>query len=120
LIRFAGWDGTLKSLIDGTWQPTPCQFTIKSNEYQGQTSYRIDFVNEYSRVPGQMSNVTDDKLKSLEARFGSSLRAIAGSVKMNAKPASDAKMPKPKKSPPAKPETVPADAGDEGGDPIPF
>lgn len=121
LVRFAGWDGTLKSLVDGTWQPTPCQFTIKPNEYQGQTSYRIDFINEHDRVPGQMSNVTDDKLKALEAKFGAPLRAIAGSAKRNATPPAAEKMPKPKKGPPAKPpEPAMASGPPAESDSIPF
>jgi len=117
LVRHAGWDGALKSLIDGTWQPTPCQFTIKANEYQGKTDYRIDFINELNRVPGQMSNVTDDKLKALEAKFGAPLRAIAGSAKRNAAPAADAKMPKPKKAAPAPTPAKDALARAMGADP---
>lgn len=121
LVRFAGWDGTLKSISEGTWQPIPCQFTVKANEYQGQTSYRIEFINEHDRVPGQMSNVNDDKLKNLEARFGSQLRAIAGSAKRNASPSPADKMPKPKKAPAKAPEpAMSASVPPVQGDDIPF
>lgn len=122
LVKFAAWDGTIASIADSTWHPTPCQITISANEYQGKTTYRINFINENNRIPGQLSNVGADQLKALEAKYGSSLRAIAGSATRNAAPAADAKMPKPKKTAPAKasPEPAMASGPPAEGDSIPF
>lgn len=110
LVKFAGWDGSIHSIVDATWQPKECQFTIEANEYNGQTSYRIGFVNDHDRIPGaQLSNVNADQAKQLEAKYGASLRAIAGSAKANGTPAPAAKsMPAPKRK--EIPKEIPADS----------
>lgn len=120
LVKFAGWDGTIASISESTWHPTPCQFSIEANEYQGKTTYRIAYINENNRIPGQLGNVSADKLKALEVKYGASLRAIAGSARMNAKPAADAKMPTPKNSAPAKPAEPELAAAATTGNEIPF
>lgn len=112
LVKSTGWDGSLVSIPNQTWKPEPCQFVINEETYKDQKQYRISFVNPYDRIPGATSNISEDKVKALEARFGGSLRAIAGSVKRNSTaPAPAAKMPSPKK-PPAKVAS--------NGDEIPF
>lgn len=84
LVKNAGWDGELASIVNSTWQPTPCQVSTDENTYKGETTYPISFVNDYDRVPGaNVGNVDGDGLKKLQARFGSSLRAVAGNAKRN-------------------------------------
>lgn len=114
LVEAAGWDGSMNSIVNATWTPTPCQVVIKAEDYKGQRQYRISFVNPYDRVPGGLSNIDPEKAKALETRFGSSLRAVAGNVKRNAAPAPASKMPAPAKpnggawKPPTANEPAPA------------
>lgn len=86
LIKHAGWDGNIDSITGETWKPTPCQVVVNKEEYQGRTSYKVAFINDHSRTPGQMSNVTPEKAKELQNRFGSQLRALVGNVKRNQAP----------------------------------
>lgn len=81
LCQFAGWDGDLASIAKNTWTPTPCQFKVETDEYQGQTRYRISWLNEYDRTPGGMGQVSDEKLKLLNQRFAGPLKAIASVAK---------------------------------------
>lgn len=80
LCKYAGWSGSLAAIRDRTWTPTPCQVSIEGDEYKGVTRYKIGFVNAFDRTPGGVGNITDDKVKALEVKFGASLRAVAGSA----------------------------------------
>lgn len=121
LCQFAGWDGSITSIVQGQWKPTPCQFNIKENVYQGQTSYRIEFVNAFDRTPGgALNNVDESKAKDLQARFGSSLKAIAGNVKRNAPPVNGSKPAAPPKKIEKQPEPVLPIGGPQPNDDIPF
>jgi len=106
LINNAGWDGSIESIVNETWQPTPCQVTIKANEYKGQRSLKIAFVNDFDRTPGGLGNVDSDRAKAFQAKFGPSLRAMLGNAKRNTAPPAG----KPKAPPLRVPET-PATAG---------
>jgi hypothetical protein len=114
LINFAGWDASLASIADETWKPTPCQVEIAHDRYKDQDQYKISWVNDFNRVPGAgaLSNVDAGKLKELEARFGSPLRALQGNVKRNTASPSTKKPP----SPPKAAATAAVAAGDD----IPF
>lgn len=125
LVANAGWDGDLKSIVNNTWVPTPCQISTEENVYNGVTSYPMSFLNAYDRVPGaNVGNVTADGLKELEARFGAPLRAVVGNAKRNTAAPAAANGSGPKKPPtraaaPAKQlETVPPERGPD--DEIPF
>lgn len=99
LINFAGWDASLSSIAEETWKPTPCQVEITHERYKDQDQYRISWVNDFDRTPGAgaQSNVDANKLKELEARFGSPLRALQGNVKRNgAAPSTKKPSPPPK------------------------
>lgn len=100
LVAFAGWDGNLESIVNGTWQPTPCAFTIEEDIYKTETRYRIGFVNDYNRTPGGQGNVDAEKAKAIQAKYGSQIRAIAGNV---ARTSTDAKPTGKPKAPPRKP-----------------
>lgn len=97
IVKATAWDGGINSVVHGTWQPIPCQFAIKSETYKERTSFKIAFVNEHDREPtGNISNVDADKAKQLDAKYGSSLRAVSGNVKRNSSPAPEGKkMPAP-------------------------
>ena len=108
LIKYAGWNGNLESLIDDSWQPTDCQFTIKEegpNDYHKETVYRLAFVNDFNRVPGQVGNVTAERAKELQNQYGAQFRALAGNAVRNAvaAPQGKPKMPSTRKRPPVQP-----------------
>jgi hypothetical protein len=120
LVNHAGWDGSFHSVLDATWRPTPCQFSVKAEEYKGKTFYKAAFINGFDDVPGgSMPQLAPDKVKSLDMRFGMQLRALAGNKMRNqAAPAAGTKPPSP---PPAaiSPTLAAANAHAEAGQ-IPF
>lgn len=120
LVKCAGWDGTFSSIDNRTWKPVACQFSVGPNEYKGETTYRVDFLNEYDRQVGQASNVDSAKAKALDAKYGSSLRAIVGTAKRNAAPASGKPMPKPAPAKSAAPSSLPPRGEPAPQDEIPF
>lgn len=83
LCRHAGWDGNMTALVNGEWTPHRCQFSIKRDEYEGKIRFRISFINDHDRTPGQLGNIDEAKAKALQSRFGGDLRAIAGNIKRN-------------------------------------
>jgi hypothetical protein len=111
LMKHAGWDGNLESIINETWKPTPCQVVVQKDSYKGVDRYKIGFINDLNRTPGAMSNVDAAKAKELQARYGAQLRALAGNaVRNNAAPAGKPSAPPPAPAPrkimgpPAKPQ----------------
>lgn len=114
LMANAGWDGNIESVSNGSWQPTECSVSIKREDYNGTTRYKVSFVNAHNKPPsGSLSNIDPDKAKSLANRYGPQMRAIAGNVVRNGAP-SVGQPPKP----PAKPAPPPAPAATE--EKIPF
>jgi hypothetical protein len=114
LVKCCGWDGSLASVVNRTWEPTPFQGEVKADTYKEETRYRIEWLAPFGATPGAgtMNTVDDAKLKALEAKYGSQLRALVGNVSRN-KPASTGK-------PPAPPPPVAAGAGAGNSDGIPF
>lgn len=100
LSQYAGWDGSLTSITERTWQPTKCQVSIESDVYKNNTRHRIGFINEFGRKPGaKISTVDAVKAKELEARHGAALRAIVGNARRqngSSPPASRPASPPPK------------------------
>lgn len=86
LVECAGWDGEFSSLSQATFAPKPCQFTIKTDTYNGETRYRISFVNPFDRTPGGggLGNVDTKAAASLDSQYGSQMRALFGNAKRNA------------------------------------
>ena len=103
LVQYAGWDGELTSVVEGTWKPTPCAFTVEEEKYKDVTRYRIGFINGYDWTPGAVGNVTPEKAKALQAKYGSQFRALAGNAKRAsippAPPISKPSVPPPAESP---------------------
>ena len=114
LMQYAGWDASLVAITDATWKPTPCQVEITHERYKDQDQFKVSWVNDFNRVPGAgaLSNVDSDKVKELEARFGSPLRALQGNVKRNGSAPASKK--------PAPPPKAAVAAGAASGDGIPF
>lgn len=117
LMRHAGWDGSLESISNATWQPTACQVVVKRDEYKGNVRYKIAFVNALDRTPGGLSNVDPAKVRELETRYGAQFRAIGGNIKRNAPPAvGRPASPPASAAPPRPPEPAAASSNDK----IPF
>lgn len=126
MVDFAGWDGSLESIANETWQPEPCQFSIQpetdkdGREKAGE--YRIAFLNDYDRVPGSMSNIKPEQVGTLSAKYGGQFRALAGRQPAKAstnKPTTQPQRPANGKPAPAKPVTAVVKNDDGEGD-IPF
>jgi hypothetical protein len=99
LCKSAGWDGNLEHVTNGSWQPTPCQFVVNEDSYRDQVRYKISFVNDFDQTPGGVGNVTAEKAKELQAKFGAQFRALAGNAVRNAaKPVGKPATPKPTKT----------------------
>lgn len=116
LMKFAGWDGLFDTIANHQWDCTPFSCNVEEDEYEGKIRFKIGFVNDYNRTPGAFNNVTADKAKELQSRFGSSLRALAGTVKRSATPTNG--MPAP--PPPPKRELAPSPPGRDSSNDIPF
>ncbi len=125
LVKNAGWDGDITSIVQKTWEPTPIAFTIKADEYDGKTTYKVNYINPFDYTPGGGGFKAFDPQagKSLANQYGSQLRALASKFKPKALPTNGTKpsappKPKPKSEPAPKQETVPP-SDDDGGD-VPF
>lgn len=78
-----GWDANLESFAHGACELSPCQIVVRPEEYEGNTTYRVAFINPYDASPGVQGGIAPDKAKELQSRYGSALRAIAGNAKAN-------------------------------------
>lgn len=82
--RCTGWNGSFSDIATGDFQPTPIQFTTKAEEYKGKLSYKVNFINPYDADPMRGSGfkkVDPATAKALQAKYGQTLRALAGSTK---------------------------------------
>lgn len=95
LTLFAGWDQSLLSIEGQSWQPTPIGVSVTEEEFKNRKQIRASFINDYNRTPGALSNVTGEKIRELQNRFGGMLRAAAGNVKRTATPPPNGKPPAP-------------------------
>jgi len=113
LVECCGWDGSLASIVNQTWEPVQFQGQVKADTYKDETRYRIEWLASFGATPGTgtMNSVGEDRLKALEAKYGQPLRAIAGNSARNKAPTTG----KPPAPPPQR-ETVAA-GNNEG---IPF
>jgi len=125
LIKSTGWDGDVLSIIEQRFQPTPCQWSTKAEQYEGNTTFRPNFLAPYDAVPGGpgLRKIDDQKGRSLASQYGAQLRAIAGNAKAKAAPAGRPSAPPPVQNPPqgavaAPPAQVEANANRTGD--IPF
>lgn len=133
VINFAGWNGSLESIANGMFGKSakPCQFSIEEerpNDYHDDTIFKIAFINEYDRTPGENGNVSPERAKELQTEYGSQFRALAGNAVRNAAPPATKKLKTPSrgKKPEGKPTTEELNKKfdeameDENGSDIPF
>jgi len=113
LMKYAGWNGDFPSLDNGSWEPEKCAFVLKADHYEGQTEYRISFVNGYESTPGG-SGLKPGLAEALNAKFGTSLRALAGNAKRSSN-GNRGKGPAPPKA-----KSAGQHPADENADAVPF
>lgn len=114
LMACAGWSGDLRSIANGSWDPTPVQVEVSADEYKGETNYRISWLKAYDSMPGG-GNLDAGEAAALQQRFGTQLRALAGNGTRNQAPPANGK---PRKPAPA--AAAPAPPSDVAEDDVPF
>jgi predicted SnoaL-like aldol condensation-catalyzing enzyme len=84
-----GWDGTsFASLQREDWNGTEVQIVVDDEEYQGQTKRRVKYINPRDyEGGGQVAKSDTQTIQSLDAKYGSLLRALAGSKANGSPPA---------------------------------
>lgn len=109
-----GWDGDPYSIERKLWQPPACQVLVKANEYNGQTSYRGEWIDPYDYEGSGVGQASPEDVAALATTHGSQLRAMFGTKPVTAppptgKPASPTPptAPKPPAAPQSTPGTVP-------------
>lgn len=127
LMKYSGWNGDIQAITGGSWNPTPCAFTVGKDSYKDETRYRISFINDHDRKPGGTGNVTPERAAELALRYGSQFRALAGNATRNAPQPAKPPLKKPapaKKTPPTKSiddaNAAFNEAAEEGNDEIPL
>lgn len=116
LCRYAGWDGSLESIVNKTWQPNPIRADVKVDTYGGKTRYRVNWIAQHGSAPGGVGNVDGGRAKELQAQHGGNLRAIAGAFTHDSKAPGNGNRPK---APPA-PKAAPVAAGGTAKEDSPF
>lgn len=78
-----GWDGvSFANLASGDWSGTQVQITVGSEVYEGKKRLKVQWLNHRDYEGGGGVGQTDPQIvSSLDTRFGSALRATAGTAK---------------------------------------
>lgn len=89
LVKAVGWDGTsFESLHNMDLSTTQIQGRVEENEYEGNVSMRVVWVDAADAEPGQMLRKLDiSEVKSLNAKFANGLRKLVGAPKPKSVPA---------------------------------
>lgn len=83
LVKWAGWNGDLASVLDGSWMPLPCQTQVKREDYKGNTRFKLSFINDWNRTPRGMTNVSPEQVGALLSKYGRDLKAVADRARVN-------------------------------------
>lgn len=110
MLRESGvWNGDFSALEDDPPQNVTAIATVAENVYEGNVSYRVDWVDANADAPrtrGGFKPADPELLASLRARFQSQVRAIGGGSPQGTPPAPPASGPAPTTGGPGK-EDVP-------------
>ena len=74
LVNHAGWDASLESILEQTWQPINCRVDVKKETYKDVDRYKIAFLNAWDKEPGGIGNVSRKRLGELQDLYGEELR----------------------------------------------
>lgn len=101
LGQMLGWNGSFKQVQAGPPSSHLLQVKVEREDYKGKTMFKASWLNpeDYEPTGGGADDKTVD---GLEARFGSLLRAAAGSAQPPAKAKPKAATTKPAAAPPPK------------------
>ncbi len=99
LMKHTNWDGDIRSIVSGSWKPTPCSFVIQRDN-RDASKFLVAFVNAFDREPGPPANVSIERAQELQTQYGSRLRALAGNVARNDVPPPEGKPSDPSLTPP--------------------
>ena len=106
LCEYAGWDGSFNAISSGKFSPNPLAATVEADEYQGQISYRIAWLQPYDYTPGR-SAISSSSVSALDQKHGSALRAIASTSARNCKTPESAPRPSRPKPEPLQKDEIP-------------
>lgn len=76
LMDYTGWDGNLQTIASQGWVPKKCSVTIKREEYEGNVSFRVSFVNDYEARP----TMSEARAAELQLKYGMKLQRAGGSA----------------------------------------
>ena len=87
LITAAGWDGTFDSIRDKSWKPWVVRVTVEENFFEGNTSYRVSWINHGDSLPGDggVKSVDDNTANALVSQHAQQLRASAAAIQQGIK-----------------------------------
>lgn len=71
-----GWYGNISALANTNWSDAEVQLTLKQEEYQGKPQIKVGFINPRDYVPGVVEHSDPQTIQSLDAKYGSMLRAM--------------------------------------------
>lgn len=96
-----GWDGaSLAALASGDWSNTTILFQMEENEYNGETSIRMNWIDAADASPTRGLQALDaDGLKDLDSKFKGMMKAPAKAAPAKAGPAKPVAPVPPGKSP---------------------
>ncbi|QDU61266.1 hypothetical protein Pan216_21200 [Planctomycetes bacterium Pan216] len=117
LAKSTGFEGNLEAIINQEWDPHPVSIVVQEDSYKDQIRFRISWINNYDATPGG-GNISPEKAKQLQQKFGGEFRAIAGNQTRNeAKPKGRPKAAKAKSK--GKAKATPAEAEEPVESPVP-
>ena len=88
LIAALGWDGrSFASLAETDWGACEVQLNLENETYDGKTRLKVKYLNPRDYVGGGAIQNDPQAVQSLDAKYGSHLRAIAPAAKTPAKTA---------------------------------
>ena len=91
-----GWPGIDPFWFDEQKELPPVQITLESEEYQGKSKIRVQFINSHDSEPGGITHADDDTRRAMLARLGHKLRAHSGGKPAPAPKPTGAPKPPPK------------------------
>jgi hypothetical protein len=108
LVKALGWDGVaFIDIQENTELKDQIQWRMEENTWEGNTTIRCQWIDEYDAVPGKRVQKLDKSdIAALQAKFAGGLQALSGG-------------PKPKSAPPAAPPSAPAPAAAPTPEPEP-
>ena len=74
------WGGSLRQVASPPPRDLVVQITVKAEDYEGKTYYKASWLNPGDYTPTPVG-ASEEEIGKLEARFGSLLKAAAGSAK---------------------------------------